>query len=58
MRKVISKMIFLLKQLLPLKYCSKYKDAKGDLHITIWRQWFGKVLNSTTFKVCNRSCDN
>lgn len=41
---MMKKVLFYLKQLLPLKYHSKYKDATGNYRIAIWRQWFGKVL--------------
>nr|WP_315021757.1 hypothetical protein [uncultured Aminipila sp.] len=37
-------LLFKLKQLFPLMYWSKYKDANGNGQIAVWRQWFGKVL--------------
>jgi len=36
-------MIWYLKQLLPLKYESLYRDSDGR-HYSEWRMWFGKVF--------------
>ncbi len=38
---------YLLKQLLPLKYTSRYSDAMGNTYFATWRQWFGHVFNYT-----------
>ncbi|WP_169314707.1 hypothetical protein [Acetobacterium woodii] len=47
----MKKFIFNLKQALPLMYYSHFKDANGNEQITIWRQWFKKILWSKHFNV-------
>ena len=34
---------WLARQLLPLRYESRYRDANGVHHVR-WRMWFGKVF--------------
>lgn len=34
-----------LKQLLPLRYHTTYKDAYGKTHYTKWMMWFGRCFN-------------
>lgn len=41
----MKKIIYTLKQLLPLTYYSKYKVQNGAKELTIWTQWFGKPFN-------------
>lgn len=48
-----NKAIFLLKQIFPLTYWSKYKTPDGKTHVAIWSQWFGKVFNHCHFSVIN-----
>lgn len=40
----MNKAKYMLKQLFPMMYWCKYKDATGNKDVAIWRQWFGKVL--------------
>ena len=40
-----NKIIYLVKQLLPLTYHSKYRVQNGSKEIAIWTQWFGKPFN-------------
>lgn len=47
----MGKILFNIKQVLPLMYYSQYKDANGNEQITIWRQWFKKILWSKNFNV-------
>jgi len=44
------KMVWYLKQLLPLTYRSKYKE-KGVKYFCVWSMWFGKSYNIDTFEV-------
>ncbi len=46
-----NKIIYLIKQIVPMMYFSKYKDANNNLEIAIWRQWLGKVSWVKRFKV-------
>ena len=41
----MKKIIYLIKQLLPLTYYSKYRDQNGSKELAIWTQWFGKPFN-------------
>lgn len=47
----MKKILFLIKQVFPLMYWTKYKDANGNGQIAIWRQWFGKVLWVKRFQI-------
>lgn len=49
----MKKIVFYLKQVLPLTYWSKYKTPVGKTHVAIWSQWFGKVFNHCNFEVNN-----
>lgn len=40
-----NKIIYLVKQLLPLTYHSKYRVQNGSKELAIWTQWFGKPFN-------------
>ena len=42
---IMNKIIFKLKQLLPLTYYSKYRIQTGEKQLAIWTQWFGKPFN-------------
>lgn len=41
----MNKIIYTLKQLLPLTYYSKYRVQNGAKELAIWTQWFGKSFN-------------
>lgn len=43
----MSKLIWTIKQLLPLTYWTKYKTNDGKSHFSVWNMWFGKVFNHT-----------
>lgn len=45
MKTTLIRLWYLFKQLLPLKYTSRYRDATGNMYIATWRQWFGHVFN-------------
>ena len=44
----MSKIIWYLKQLLPLKYVSKYREDDEN-KLTVWNMWFGKCYNITNY---------
>lgn len=46
----MKKIMFYLKQLLPLKYYSKYRVQTGN-ELAIWTQWFGKVFNVKRYEL-------
>jgi hypothetical protein len=41
-----SKLVWCVKQLLPLTYRTRYGDAAGQ-HFTVWRMWFGRCFAIT-----------
>jgi hypothetical protein len=41
----MKKIIYTLKQLLPLTYYSKYRVQNRVKELAIWTQWFGKPFN-------------
>lgn len=45
----MNKMLFMLKQLLPLTYRSKYKTPDGRKRLAVWKQWFGKTFDVEHF---------
>ena len=49
----MKKIIYTLKQLLPLTYYSKYRVQNGAKELTIWTQWFGKPFNIKRFTLTN-----
>lgn len=40
----MSKIVWYIKQLIPLKYHSVY-TVDNNKYISVWYQWFGKVFN-------------
>lgn len=36
--------VWRLKQLLPLTYRSRYRDARDRCHFAVWRMWFGRCF--------------
>ncbi len=49
----MNKLIYYLKQLLPLKYHSKYSLQNGEKKLTVWRQWFGKPFEIQHFTLAD-----
>ncbi len=45
------KIIYYLKQLLPLTYYSKYRVQNGNKELAIWTQWLGKPFNIKRFSL-------
>lgn len=39
------KIIWYLRQLLPLSYRSHYADGKGLKHFCVWNMWLGRCYN-------------
>ncbi len=46
-----NKILWTLKQILPLMYVSRYKDGEGKAKVSVWRQWMGKVIWDTHYNV-------
>lgn len=49
----MNKLMYYIKQLLPLKYHSKYRVQNGSTELTIWTQWFGKPFNIERFTLAD-----
>ncbi len=49
----MKKITYLIKQLLPLTYYSKYKVQNGSKELAIWTQWFGKPFNIKRFALAD-----
>ncbi len=45
-----NKIIWYLKQLLPLTYWSTYSES-GKRKFTIWKMWFGRCYQIRTFNI-------
>jgi len=39
------RVLWYLKQLLPLTYRTNYTDEDGSYHYTVWNMWFGRCFN-------------
>lgn len=49
----MNKLLFYIKQLLPMKYHSKYRLQNGEKKLTVWRQWFGKPFDIQHFTLAD-----
>ena len=47
----MKKIIFILKQFVPLTYYSKYKTINGEHKLTVWKQWLGNPFDIRTFNI-------
>ena len=47
----MSKITWYLKQLLPLTYRSRYRDAAGARHFCVWRMWFGRCFQVEDYQI-------
>lgn len=47
----MKKIIFMIKQLIPFTYYSKYRIKNGEQKLTVWNQWLGKPFNIKTFNI-------
>ena len=50
----MKKISFLVKQILPLTYVSKYR-SDGKKYLTVWKQWFGKLYNVHTYTLLQQT---
>lgn len=48
----MKKILFIIKQLLPLTYYTKYR-VQDNKELAIWTQWFGKPFNIKRFELKN-----
>ncbi len=46
----MKKILWALKQLIPLTYWSTYESG-GEKYFSIWRMWFGRCFDITKFSV-------
>lgn len=46
-----NKIIWYIKQLLPLTYRTEYKTEDGQRWYTVWNMWFGKSFNQDLIKL-------
>lgn len=49
----MNKLMYYIKQLLPLQYHSKYSLQNGENKFTIWRQWFGRPFDIQHFNLAD-----
>lgn len=49
----MNKLIYYAKQLLPLKYHTKYRVQTGEQYLAVWTQWLGKPFNIEHFMLAN-----
>ena len=54
MKYIAGKIVWYLKQLLPLTYISEYK-AEGRNRLSIWKMWFGKVYQHRKYNISGAS---
>lgn len=40
----MNRVIWYLRQLLPLHYRTRYTDSDGNRHFAVWRMWLGRVF--------------
>lgn len=41
----ISRIVWLLRQALPLTYRTRYRDPRGRQHFCVWRMWLGRSFD-------------
>lgn len=46
-----NKVLYWLKQLLPMTYLSHYHDSDGRARFAVWRMWLGRVYASEDYQV-------
>ena len=49
----MSKIIWFLKQLLPLTYRSEYQEGRKKV-FAVWNMWFGKVFNLDAYFITSK----
>ncbi len=49
----MKKLIYILKQFLPLTYTSNYKTTNGETKLAVWKQWFGKPFKIRHYNIVN-----
>lgn len=47
----LSRIVWHLKQLLPLTYRTRYTDSDGHRHFCVWRMWLGRCFAIDDVKV-------
>lgn len=46
------RLIWMIRQLLPLHYRTMYRDETGTRHYAVWRMWFGRVFAHDDVLMC------
>lgn len=41
----MNRIVWTLRQLLPLTYRTRYTDNSGKRHFCVWRMWFGRCFS-------------
>ena len=49
------RVIWYMKQLLPLRYETIYGGTGGKRYLSIWRMWFGRCFNVRTWELAPNS---
>jgi len=47
----MEKLKWYLRQLLPLFYWTEYRDMEGNVYVSVWQMWLGKVFNHKCWQV-------
>lgn len=50
---IMNKLLFYIKQLLPLTYYTKYRVQTGERYLDIWTQWLCKPFNIKHFTLAD-----
>ena len=50
---MIKKLLWWLKQILPLTYVSKYANEDGKHELAVWKMWFGRCYHEQVFKLAD-----
>lgn len=52
MKKLVEKLKWMGKQLLPLEYVGEYRQGSGSVkQVMVWRMWLGRVSNLRVYDV-------
>lgn len=51
---IMKKILWYIKQLLPLKYKSIYKE-NGKTYLSLWNMWYGKCFNIEKYQIAEKA---
>ena len=49
----MKRILWYLRQLLPLTYVSQFKDGAGQSQLCVWKMWLGRCYNARWFNLAN-----